>query len=388
MKRIARIVSKEFRQIRRDRRMLPIIFISPVIQLLLLGYAANLDVRDVPAVICDMDGSRESRALREAFFASGHFSPAGYTKDYRDADGFLDRGEAVMVLAVPRGYGSDVSAGRTARIQLLVDGSDSNSAGIGMSYALSVLANHSRSIAVERLERGPKNGPGRDGAGGAGTRSIGTAVVEKTRVWYNPELKSRNFFVPGILALLLMVMTMLLTSLAVVKEKEKGTLEQLIVTPIRPLELVIGKLLPFAAIGMFDVMLVLFAARSLFGLRAAGSVLLLFGLSAIFLLTTLGLGLFVSTISRTQQQAMMTSVFFVLMPMIFLSGFVFPIENMPPLIQGFSYLLPLRYYFVIIRGIFLKGAGLAALGDETLALLIFGVLILTFSVLRFHKRLE
>jgi ABC-2 type transport system permease protein len=213
-------------------------------------------------------------------------------------------------------------------------------------------------------------------------------VQVQARVWYNPELKSRNFMVPGILAQLLLLMTMLLTSLAIVKEKESGTLEQLIVTPLKPFELMLGKLLPFALVGFIDILLVLVAALLLFGIRVQGSLLLLFGLSGVFLLTTLGLGLLISTVSRNQQQAMMTAVFFVMLPMIMLSGFVFPIENMPLPIQLLTYLMPLRYYFVIIRGLFLKGAGLAQLWDESLILAGFGAGILGLAALRFRKRLE
>ena len=213
-------------------------------------------------------------------------------------------------------------------------------------------------------------------------------VVPQIRVWYNPDLKSRNFMVPGVLGLLLMVMTMILTSLAIVKEKELGTLEQLIVTPIRPYQLIIGKLAPFFVIGVIDVVLVILVALLVFALPVKGGILLLIALSIVFLMTTLGLGLFISTISRTQQQAMMTAIFFFMLPMIFFSGFVFPIENMPPVIQGISYLIPLRYYFVIVRGLFLKGVGLDVLWTQAAALLALGTAILSMSVLRFQKRIS
>jgi len=213
-------------------------------------------------------------------------------------------------------------------------------------------------------------------------------INPEIRIWYNPDLKSRNFMVPGVLAILLMVITMILTSLGIVKEREIGTMEQLIVTPIRPYQLIIGKLAPFSIIGLIDIVLVVLVATLWFEVPLRGSIVLLYGLCAVFLITTLGLGLFISTISKNQQQAMMTAVFFVMMPMMFLSGFVFPIENMPKTIQYFSYLLPLRYFFVIIRGIFLKGAGFAELWDETAALIAFGIIILALSVSRFRKRME
>ena len=387
MKRIASIVRKEFLQVRRDHRMLPLIFIAPVLQLVLLGYAANLDVKEVPVVVCDLDGSKESRALTESLSTAGHFVVREVLRDQRGVDELLDRGEVQLALVLPRGFASNLQAGKTAQVQLIADGSDSNSAGIGFNYAVSTLRNYSKNLFVERFSRAAAARNVEAGEDASRPAVPGTAVPE-IRVWYNPELKSRLFFVTGILGLLLMIMTMLLTSLAIVKEKEKGTLEQLIVTPIRSVELIVGKLIPFVIIGFIDVVLIVLAIRLLFGIRVAGSVPLLFGLTGVFLLTTLGLGLFISTITRTQQQAMNVAVFFVLMPMIFLSGFVFPIDNMPIPIQGLSYLIPLRYYFVIIRGIFLKGAGMEALLGDAAALLAFGLLILGFSVLRFRKRLE
>ena len=215
-------------------------------------------------------------------------------------------------------------------------------------------------------------------------RGARPAVVDpEVRVWYNPELKSRNFMVPGVLALLLMVLTMILTSLAIVKENEAGTMEQLMVTPIRPYQLIIGKLAPFFLIGIVDIILVLLVATLWFGVPLKGSVMLIFTLCIVFQMTTLGAGLFVSTVSRTQQQAMLTAVFFVILPMMFLSGFVFPIENMPKVIQLFTYFIPLRYFFVIIRGVFLKGVGLRELWLESSVLLGFGIVILTISILRF-----
>jgi ABC-2 type transport system permease protein len=236
-----------------------------------------------------------------------------------------------------------------------------------------ILSGFSQKIMAVRLER----------LRPPGVRPV--RVRPEVRVWYNPELKSRNFMVPGVLGLVLMIMTMMLTAMAVVREKEAGTMEQLIVTPIKPLELITGKLLPFLIIGLIDICLVLAVATLLFRVPLRGSVLLLFGMSLVFMMTTLGLGLFISTISRTQQQAMMTTVFF-MMPMMLLSGFVFPIENMPKFFQTITFVVPMRYYFVIIRGIFLKGVGIPELWDQGFALLVFGLAILTLSVLRFRKK--
>ena len=374
-RRIGCIVRKEFQQLRRDRRILPIVFIAPILQLLILGYAANLDVRDIPAVVCDLDRSRESRELQEAFFASGYFRPASFVENYKQLEARLKNGEATIGIVIPQGFGRRLAADTGPQLQLFGDGSESNLAVIALNYASIIVDRYSNRYLLDRL-------------GGLPTSMKPVQPDLKIRIWYNPELKSRNFMVPGILAMLLMVMTMMLTSLAIVKEKEVGTLEQLIVTPIRPFQLVVGKLVPFILIGTVDIALVILVARLLFGIMIAGSMFLLFALSGVFLISTLGIGLLVSTVSKTQQQAMMTSVFFVMLPMIILSGFVFPIENMPQLIQYATLVLPLRYYFIIVRGIFLKGAGIAELWDETLILLGIGVLILVVSALRFRKRLE
>jgi ABC-2 type transport system permease protein len=367
------LIRKEFQQLRRDRRLLPIVFIAPVIQLLVLGYAANLDVRDIPTLLCDQDGSAVSRELASAFFRSGYFTLEASVATATAAEQYIDRGRAAMAIMIPRGFGAALSAGHPAQLQVIADGSRSYATIIGLNYAAMIVDRSEARLRASPASPGSPTPPG---------------IALETRIWYNPELKSRNFLVPGILALLLMVMTMLLTSLAIVKEKETGTLEQLIVTPLSSRVLILGKLLPFALIGFVDVLLVLAAAYLLFGIGVSGSLLLLLALSAVFLLTTLGLGLLVSTVSRNQQQAMMTAVFFVMLPMVFLSGFVFPIENMPVSIQALTYLLPLRYYFVIVRGLFLKGVGLVELWHEALALLVFGIVIFMISVLRFRKRLE
>jgi ABC-2 type transport system permease protein len=375
MSRIGHIVRKEFQQLRRDRRMLRIVFLAPVIQLVIMGYAADLDVRKIPMVICDQDLSRASRELVGSFLHSGYFTDAARVGSPGQIDRYLMRGQASAALVVPRGFGDELAEGNTAALQLIADGSESNVAIAALNYATVITARRTEGAVRERLQR-------------AGLSVRPAQLDVEPRVWYNPELKSRNFMVPGILAELLLLLTMLLTSLAIVKEKETGTLEQLIVTPVRPFELVLGKLLPFAAVGFIDIVLVLLVALLLFGIRVHGSLLLLFGLSGVFLLTSLGLGLLVSTVSRSQQQAMMTAVFFVMLPMVMLSGFVFPIENMPLPIRLLTYLMPLRYYFVIIRGLFLKGSGLAELWDQALILAGFGAAILGLSALRFRKRLE
>ncbi len=374
MRKVGRIIRKEFIQLRRDPRMLFILFISPVLQLILLGYAANLDVRNIPVVFCDLDGSAASRNFISQFPHSGYFTLEAVLGRLADIDDYIEKGRASLAVVLPRELGRRLAGGESVRIQMIVDGAESQSAVIALHYASMIVTTYSRQILLERLER---FSPGVSAAG----------VNPQIRVWYNPELRSRNFMIPGVLGLVLMVMTMMLTSLGIVKEKEMGTLEQLIVTPVRPGELILGKLLPFFLIGLIDIVLVVCVAVFWFKVPIKGDVFLLFGLSPLFMLTTLGLGLFISTVSKTQQQAMLSAVFFMI-PMIILSGFVFPIENMPKLIQFFTYLVPLRYYLAIIRGLFLKAVGLEALWQEALALLVFGLAILGLSVLRFKKKIE
>lgn len=373
MRTIFHIIRKEFIQLRRDPRMFPILFVAPVIQLIILGYAANLDIKNSPTVVCDMDSTRHSRDFISQFTNSGYFSLIGNVNSIKDIDSAIDRGKAAVVIVIPRGFGNKVISGETVQVQAIFDGAESQQAVICLNYATMIAVRYSRNIILGRLERFP-----------SGVKLAG--VNPEIRVWYNPELKSRQFMVPGVVATLLMIMTMMLTSLAIVKEKEMGTMEQLIVTPVRPFELIVGKFLPFILIGFIDIILVLVIAAFWFQVPVKGSVSLLFGLGLVFMMTTLGLGLFISTISRNQQQAMITAVFFMLL-MILLSGFIFPVENMPAAIQFFTYLVPMRYFLVIIRAIFLKGVGIETLWDETAAMLVFGLVILTLSVLRFRKKL-
>lgn len=374
MRSIIHIIRKEFIQLRRDRRMLPIVFIAPVIQLIILGYAANLDIKNIRTVICDLDRTETSRDFVSKFTNSGYFEVRDHVYNIKDIDRYLDFGQASVAIVIPRKFGSDILAGKPAQLQIIFDGSESTYATAGVQYATIIVNTYSREIMVNAFAR----------LRGASLRipSIDPAI----RVWYNPDLKSKNFMIPGVLALLLMVMTTLLTALAIVKEKEVGTMEQLIVSPIKPYALIIGKLTPFIIIGMIDIVLVLLVATFVFNVPVKGSVFLLFGLCVVYLMTTLGLGLFVSTISKNQQQAMLGAMFFLMMPMIYLSGFVFPIENMPKAMQYVTYIIPLRYFIVIIRGLFLKGVGMHELWTQALILFIFGLAILALSVFRFRKK--
>jgi len=375
MRAILSILWKEFIQLRRDPKLFPVLFISPILQLLLLGYAANLDVKNIPSVICDMDRSAASRAFLDDFVNSGYFTVAARVERTEEIDARLDHGAAAIAFVVPRGFADDLAAGRQAQVQIIVDGSESQTATIGVNYATMVASRHSQKIMLDALER----------SRGRGLKPV--LVDPELRVWYNPDLKSRNFMIPGVLGLILMITTTTLASLGVVREREAGTMEQLIVTPVRPLQLIVGKLLPFVLIGLIDAVFVLAVARLWFGVPLRGSAALLLALCLAFMLTTLGTGLFISTISRTQQQAMLTSMFFI-MPQMMLSGFVFPVENMPPFFQALTTVIPLRYFLVIIRGIMLKGTGWAELWPQAAALLALGTLILGLSVSRFQKKLD
>ena len=375
MKAILSILWKEFIQLRRDPRLFPVIFISPILQLLLLGYAANLDVKNIPLVVCDMDRSAAGREFLEGFLNSGYFTASARVDRLDRLDQYLDHGDAAMAIVIPRGFGDKIAAGRQAPVMIIADGSESQSASIGVNYATMIAARYNQKIIFGAFER----------AKGTGLRPV--TINPELRVWYNPELKSRNFMVPGVLGLILMIMTTSLASQGIVRERETGTMEQLIVTPIRPYQLIAGKLLPFVFIGIVQTTFVLAVARLWLLVPFRGSLALLFAGCLVFMLNTLGSGLFVSTISRTQQQAMLTSMFLI-MPQIMLSGFVFPIENMPRVFQIATLVIPLRYFFVIIRGIMLKGAGLADLWEKFASLLVLGTLILGLSVARFRKKLD
>jgi ABC-2 type transport system permease protein len=369
MRRVLHLVRKEFLELRQDPRLFGIVVLAPILQLTMLGYAATTDVRDVPIVVVDADRSAASRELVERFEASETFVIVDTVSSLAEIDRYLDRGDAWMALAVPADYGERVRTGRPAQIQVVADGTDANSTNVALGYARGLANAYARELVA---------------AHGRGTAPAVTADV---RVWFNPGLESRVFMIPGILALVLLVVTTNLSSMAIVREKELGTLEQLNVTPLARWELIVGKLVPYAILGMLDALLVVAVAVGWFEIPLRGSLALLLVMCLVYLLSTLGLGLFVSTVSRTQQQAMMTSSFFFLLPMVFLSGFIFPIENMPVVIQPVTYLIPLRYFLVILRGIFLKGIGLEVFWPDALALLAWGLAILTLATLRLTKRL-
>lgn len=371
MRRIVSVIVKEFLELRLDPRALRVVIVAPVIQLTLLGYAATLDIKDVPTIVVDQDRTPASRELVSRFDASPYFTITSTRQSTAGVDNELLQGAAWLALVVPAGYGEGLAEGRAPIVQAIVDGTDGNSSNIVVGYAGSLVAEYGAELAERRLPPDLRRG----------------ALTPRVRVWFNPQLESRLFMVPAVLALVLLVMTTMLTAMAIVREKELGTLEQLNVTPISRMELMVGKLVPYGLIGLVDVVLVMAVAIFWFQVPMRGNPVLLLGLSLVYLLTTLGLGLFVSTISRTQQQAMMTTAFFVMMPMVYLSGFIVPIENMPVAIQQVSYALPLRYYLVIVRSIFLKGVGLETLWPQAAALFGLGVAIFALAVARSSKRM-
>jgi len=371
-----RVIVKEFLQIRRDRKMIPVIFVAPIVQITVFGFAVNTDVSNVPTVLVDQDRSSASRELVSRFVESGYFEIVGSGERAQEVDRWLVTSKAQLGLVIGQGFGAALASSRQASVQLVVDGSDAASANVALGYASALTREFGLSISERRL---------RD----AGTPVVGVGqAVLVPRVFYNPDLKSRWFYVPAVLAMILMVMTMLLSAMGVVREKEIGTMEQLIVTPIRPWQLLVGKLLPFALIGIFQMSLATAVTVFGFGVPLRGSFPLLLGLTLLFILSTLGLGLFVSTLVQNQQQAMMGAVFCAMVPMIFFLGLIFPTENMPPAIQAVTHLIPLRYYAEIIRGVFLRGSGIAVLWPEALTLLLMGVSILAIAALRFRKRLD
>jgi ABC-2 type transport system permease protein len=366
VQRLRHLMRKELLQLRRDRRMMRALTLAPVLQLFIFGYAVTLDIRHIPLVVCDLDRGEESRELVGSFERSEYFELREWVDSPAELDEPIESGRALMALHIPSDFSKRLARGERAEVQVLVDGTDMNSAGVAAGYAAGLIGRYAQI-----------------GASGEGRRPM---VEHQPRVWYNPDLRSVNFMVPAVICMILGTAMTALTAMGIVRERETGTLEQLIVTPIRPMEMMLGKTLPFAAIGMLDVCVIIAVARFWFGVEVAGSVVLLLVMSALFLVTTLGLGLFISTVSRTQQQAMLTA-FFVLMPSVILSGFMFPIENMPEAIQWVTYAIPLRYFVEIVRGIFLRGAGLGILWPQIAALAALGGTIFALSAARFEKRL-
>jgi ABC-2 type transport system permease protein len=367
MQRIFYLLQKEFRQVFRDRAMLAIMLFAPVVQTIVLGYAMTVDVKHVRIIIYDADNSFASRELSRRFSNNSYFEFVGYAQSTGEVRDALDNWQAQIGLSILPHFGRDLERGFEPGVQLMVDGLDGNSAGIALGYALGILSGYAEEVIP--------------------FRTTGAPLINETRFWYNLNLESKHFMVPGLIAVLLTLVTMFLTSMGLVREKEIGTLEQLMVTPIRSAELIIGKVLPFLVIGLVEINIMLAVAFVVFDLTMSGSYLLLLGVSVLYFFTTLGLGIFISTVTETQQQAMFVSWFFMIF-LILMSGFLTPIANMPDAWQKVSYLNPLRYFVNLVREIFLKGTPLQFLWNEIVPLAVFGLAILSASALKFRKRVS
>lgn len=369
--RLRELVRKEFIQLFREKKNLPLLFIAPFIQMIVFGYVVTTDVRDIRVAMYDQAMTRESRMLASALSANQTFRITRYVYDSKELEQLLLQRKVDLAVKIGPDFSERIRRGESAEVQILTDGSMSNISTSRVAYTSAVLNSFNQAL-IQEIQR----------------REIDYGKIDaRIRTWYNPNLDSRNFFVPGIVAFLIMLISLLFTSLAIIREKEAGTIEQLIVTPIKPFELILGKTIPYIIIAIAQMIMVITFAVFWFTVPLKGSLILLFGAVCLFLLSSMGIGLFISTVSNTQQQAMMTTFFFIL-PFFMLSGLIFPIANMPQIIQWFTYLNPLRYFLVIIRGIFLKGVGLNVLWPQFMALTILGMIVFTGSVRFFRKRLD
>jgi ABC-2 type transport system permease protein len=371
LERLLCMIKKEFIQIFRNSKMRAIVLVMPLVQSMVFGYAVTTDVKQVTTAVYDQSQTPDSRDLIDRFIHSGYFSVKTAIRSDREMDELLNQGKVAAILRIPSGFSGKMAAGATAAVQIIVDGTDSNTAGVVLNYAGSIIRNDAMEILRQRTDS-----PGRETIG----------VNLQTRAWFNDNLTSRNFYVPGVIAAIVMLVTLLLTSMSVVREKEMGTMEQIVVTPITSAEFILGKTMPSIILGFVNMIFVTLISVFWFDIPVRGSLATLFAANGFYLMTTIGIGLLISTISDTQQQAMMSTFFFYL-PAVLLSGFMFPIANMPEVVQAFTYLNPLRYFLIIIRGIFLKGVGVAILWPQILALFVLGSLVLTLAVKRFHKNL-
>jgi ABC-2 type transport system permease protein len=371
---IRAIMRREFTDVRRDRRSLILTFLYPICMLVMYGYGIRYDVDNVPLTILDYDHSAESRDLAEHMLRSGYFQLVRWAQNERDLNRDLNTEASRAAVVIPRQFAARLRAGEPVSVQAIIDGSDSNTATIAQGYLLAMIAGYSGTVVA-----------GQSGASGA---QLSTPPIElKSRIWYNPELKSVNFIVPGIIAVIMMIVGAIMTAMSIVKEKERGTMEQILVSPIRPLEMMVGKIVPYVIIAFIDLVIIVCAGYLIFHVPIKGSLLQLTALSLLYLTSSLGIGVFVSTIADTMQSAMLAAIFISLLPSVLLSGFVFPIENMPVAIQLITYLFPGRYFVTAIRGVYLKGVGLSVLWPEALMLLCFSAAIVWLSASRFQEKL-
>jgi ABC-2 type transport system permease protein len=373
--RLLSLIRKEFIQILRDPRTLALVLVIPIMQLFLLGYAATNDIREVPLVVFDQDRGPAARELLDAYRASDYFRVAFDVQTEQELSDLIDGGAARVGLIIPPDYTKQIRGNGVGQVVFILDGSDPTVASTALSAAQLVGQSLSTRVTAERLSR-------------HGQAAVLTAPVDvRTQVWYNPDLRSTYYMIPGVIGMILFALTSILTATAIVRERERGTIEQLIVTPIRPWELVVGKMLPYVILAFLNTLEVLALGHWWFGVPIRGDLGVILLLSGLFLLSSLGIGLLASTFANTQQEAMLL-VWMTLLPTIFLSGFFFPLQSMPKVLQWVSYLLPLRYYLNIIRSLMLKENGLIGLQDEIIALVIFGLALMTIASLRFKKRLD
>jgi ABC-2 type transport system permease protein len=373
--RLASIIRKEFIQIMRDKRTLVIILIIPIMQLFLLGYSATTDVRNVPLAVFDQCNCAESRSLLDAYRAADYFKMAYAVGSEDELRGLIENGDARAGIIIPQNYDQALAEGN-AEVAFILDGSDAAAGSTALAAATLIGQQHATALMMEKLERS-----------GLNVDNLQPPLVVQTRVWYNPDLDSSYFMIPGVIGMILFAITSILTATAIVRERERGTIEQLIVTPIRPWELVLGKVLPYVLLAFIDTLEVLAIGHWWFGVPVRGALWLILLCSGLLLLSGLGIGLFASTIANTQQEAMLT-VWMTLLPSLFLSGFFFPLEAMPKVLAWFSYIVPLRYYLVIIRALLIKGVGMSSILPEVIALTLFGIGILGAAAVRFRKRLD
>ncbi len=368
------IMRREFIDVRRDRRSLILTFLYPISMLIMYGYGIRYDVDNVPLTILDYDHSPESRDLTEQMLRSGYFHLVRWARSERELDRDLMTDASKAAVVIPREFAARIRAREPTTVQAVIDGSDANTATIAQGYLLAMMARYSSTVAASKS--------------GALAAQLSAPPIElKSRIWYNPELKSVNFIVPGVIAVIMMIVGAIMTALSIVKEKERGTMEQILVSPIRPLEMMIGKIVPYVIIAFIDLLIVVSAGYVVFHVPIKGSLLQLTVLSLLYLTSSLGTGVFVSTIANTMQNAMLAAIFLSLLPAILLSGFVFPIENMPVVIRFITYFFPGRYFVTAIRGVYLKGVGLSVLWPEALMLLCFSIVIVWLSASRFQEKL-
>ena len=369
------MAAKELRQIVRDWRTLAVLLFFPAFMMILFGYALNFDVKHVPLAVLDNDRTPRSRDFVQNFGHSEYFDLRGYLERESDIDEALDAGRVQCVLVIPPGFTQQLTRGATAEVQVNVDGSNSNSAAAVLGYVNAICLDYAGRVRATALLR-------------AGLSGIAMPIDYRPRVWYNPELKSARFLIPGIMVQILLIMTVISTSLSVVREKERGTMEQLVVSPLGPAEVILGKTVPYLGIAFIGVGIVLFVGWALFGVAVKGSWFLLFGATLVFLVGGLGMGLLISTLTGTQRSAFQLSALLTMLPSILLSGFIFPLRNMPIPIQVVSYLIPARYFLPVLRGIILKGTGLSAFWPDLVFLVGFAILTLVLSTGRLRRQMS